>query len=156
MKKISSEQILISLIFVFSSLTALALEGSIEVRGISKKWTYIESSKSRYSAAKSFCEQLNYRLPTVLELKQIYQMTLDSDGNSLLRGGNREVSIWSSNYVVTLDALIVFGFAAIPFPEVAHKALTVYRHHDMNYEHSYAAMHRYLLEGKAKILCIEK
>jgi hypothetical protein len=155
MKKLS---LLLSLLIIaFSLLPAktFALEGQIDVGDFSKHWIYYESSNTRYSSAKSYCKQMNYRLPTIKELEQIYTMTLDSNNNSLLRGNNKSISIWSSNAGVTIDAVVLLNVAAIPFPEYSHKSLNIYKYQQMKTEVAYDSYHRFLLEGKAKVICIE-
>lgn len=136
-------------------IKTFALEGQIDIGDFSKHWVYFESSNSYYKSAKSYCQQMNYRLPSIKELGQIYKMTLDSTNSSLLRGTNNSVSIWSSNAGVTIDALTFLGIAAIPFPEYSHKSLNIYKYQQMKSEVAYDGYHRFLLEGKAKILCIE-
>lgn len=155
MKKLS---LLLGLIIVATSLLPIktfALEGQIDIGDFSKRWIYFETSSSHYNSAKSYCQKMNSRLPSIKELEQIYNMTLDSNNNSLLRGDNKSISIWSSNAGVTIDAIVLLNVAAIPFPEYSHKSLNIYKYQQMKSEVTYDGYHRFLLEGKAKILCIE-
>ncbi len=155
MKKLNFALGLILVALSLAPIKTFALEGQIDIGDFSKHWIYFESSSVYYKSAKSYCQRMNYRLPSIKELEQIYNMTLDSNNNSLLRNANNSVSIWSSNAGVTIDAMTFLGIAALPFPEYSHKSLNIYKYHQMKSEVAYDSYHRFLLEGRAKILCIE-
>lgn len=155
MKKLNLFLSLILIALSLAPIKTFALEGQIDVGDFSRHWIYFESSNTYYKSAKAYCQKMNYRLPSIKELEQIYNMTLDLDNNSLLRGNNNSVSIWSSDAGVTIDALTFLSIVAIPFPEYTHKSLNIYKYHQMKSEVAYNSYHRFLLEGKAKIICIE-
>ena len=155
MNKLNFVLCLILVALSLAPIKTFALDGQIDIDNFSKHWIYFESSSVYYKSAKSYCQRMNYRLPSIKELEQIYNMTLDSNNNSLLRNANNSVSIWSSNTGVTIDAMTFLGIAALPFPEYSHKSFTIYKFNQMKSEITYDSYQRFLLEGKAKLLCVE-